>query len=153
MKDVRALRLARWLFTAAGVYGVAVLLPLYFLEANIAVGTGVLAHPEYFYGFVALAAQGVFFMIAYDPLRFRPAMLFAVLEKLAFAVPVFALFGSGRVVGSVVPFGAIDFFWAIVFASLWLLTPRLPRTLGFDLPHRCNWMLLEGAQRLPSTLM
>ena len=126
MKDVRALKLARWLFAAAGVYGVAVLLPLYFLEANIAVGTGVLAHPEYFYGFVgtALAAQGVFFMIAYDPLRFRPAMLFAVLEKLAFAVPLFALFGSGRVVGSVVPFGAIDFFWAIVFASLWLLTAK-----------------------------
>jgi hypothetical protein len=113
MKDVRGLTLARWLFAAAGVYGVAVLLPLYFLEAN-------------FYGFVgtALAAQGIFFMIAYDPLRFRPAMLFAVLEKLAFSVPVFALFGSGRVVGSVVPFGAIDFFWAIVFASLWLLTGK-----------------------------
>jgi len=36
-------------------------------------------------------------------------MLFALLEKLAFAIPVSVLFASGRVFGSVVVFGSIDF--------------------------------------------
>ena len=41
-------------------------------------------------------------------------MLFAVLEKLAFAILVSMLFASGRVFGSVVVFGSIDFAWAAV---------------------------------------
>ena len=127
MKGIRVIsRIARWLFVAAGFYGAAVLTTLFFLEARIARTSAVFTHPEYFYGFVgtALAAQIMFFIIAHDPLRFRPAMLFAVLEKLAFAVPVLVLFAYGRAAGSVVAFGAIDFLWAIAFASLWLLTGK-----------------------------
>ena len=130
MKDVLVSRWARWLFAASGFYGIMVLSPLYFLEAEIATTSGAFTHPEYFYGFVgtALAAQAMFFIIASDPLRFRPAMLFAVLEKLAFAVPVFVLYKSGHIAESLVVFGAIDFMWAIVFASLWLLTGKAAKS-------------------------
>jgi hypothetical protein len=124
-------KLARWLFAASGLYGIAVLAPLYLLEGEIAKTTAPFNHPEYFYGFVgtALAAQIMFFVIAYDPLRFRPAMLFGVLEKLAFAIPVCMLWASGRVTGPVVVFGGIDFLWAITFATLWMLTTeRKPQT-------------------------
>jgi len=129
MKNLWPSRLARWLFAASGIYGIVVLLPLYFVEADIAKASGAFTHPEYFYGFVgtALSAQAVFFIISYDPLRFRPAMLFAVLEKLAFAIPVFMLLASNRVSGPVVAFAGIDFTWAVVFALLWGLTRRAAR--------------------------
>lgn len=112
------IRWSRWLFAAAGIYGIAVLTPLYFLESQIAAGSQPFAHPEYYYGFIgtALASQAMFFMIASDPMRFWPAMIFAVLEKLAFAIPVFYLSLAGRLTGAVVAFGAIDFAWAIAFA-------------------------------------
>jgi len=62
MKDVQALKLARWLFATSGIYGLVVLLPLYFVEEDIAKASGAFTHPEYFYGFVgtALAAQIMF---------------------------------------------------------------------------------------------
>jgi len=34
MKNVQVPKLARWLFAASGIYGFAVLLPLYFVEAD-----------------------------------------------------------------------------------------------------------------------
>jgi len=67
---------------------------------------------------------------SYDPLRFRPAMLFAVLEKLAFAILVSMLFASGRVFGSVVVFGSIDFAWAALFATAWVFTGRAARDVS-----------------------
>ncbi len=71
------IRWSRWLFAAAGIYGIAVLAPLYFLESQIAAGSQPFAHPEYYYGFIgtALASQAMFFMIASDPMRFWPAMI------------------------------------------------------------------------------
>ncbi len=125
-------KLARWLFAVSSIYGVAVLSPLYFLEADIAKASAAFTHPEYFYGFIgtALSAQIMFFIIAYDPLRFRPAMLFAVLEKLAFAIPVFILATSGRASGAVVVFGAIDMMWAISFTSAWIATAKAAREVS-----------------------
>ena len=129
MKNAFPRKLASWLFAASGLYGIAVLSPLYWLEGEIAKTTGGFNHPEYFYGFVgtALSAQIMFFIVAYDPLRFRPAIFFAVLEKLAFAIPVFLLWASERLSGPVVAFGGIDFVWAIIFSALWVLTRGVAR--------------------------
>ncbi|MBR1279643.1 hypothetical protein JQ624_33950 [Bradyrhizobium sp. AUGA SZCCT0283] len=129
---MKTAKLARWLFAASGICGIAVLLPLYFVEAYIAKASGAFTQPEYFYGFIgtALTAQIMFFIISHDPLRFRPAMLFAVLEKLAFAIPVSMLFASGRVFGSVVVFGSIDFAWAALFAAAWVITGRAERDVS-----------------------
>jgi len=38
---------ARWLFRGAAIYGLIVLLPLYFLERQVAAPATLLAHPEY----------------------------------------------------------------------------------------------------------
>src|SRR5271168_2040324 len=45
-----------------------------------------ITHPMFFYGFVGvtLAWQLLFFAIAYQPVRLRPVIPFAVLEKLSF---------------------------------------------------------------------
>ncbi len=84
-------RFARRVFAIAGIYGLIVLVPQYFTESRIARDFPLaLTHPEYFYGFlgVAIAWQLGFLVIAKDPIRFRPLMVPAMLEKLGFSVPV-----------------------------------------------------------------
>jgi hypothetical protein len=77
----------RRLFRLAGIYGLLVMLPQYFLERRIGVDRPPpITHPEYFYGFigVAVAWQFVFLIIAADPIRYRALMLPAILEKATF---------------------------------------------------------------------
>jgi len=72
------MKFARIVFLIAGIYGILVLTPLYFLEQTIGRETPPpITHPEFFYGFVGvgLAWQIVFLIIARDPLRFRPMMI------------------------------------------------------------------------------
>ena len=80
---------ARRVFLIAGIYGLLVLLPLYFLEARIGRDQPpAITHPEYFYGFlgVAVSWQVAFLVISRDPVRFRPLMVPAVLEKATFGL-------------------------------------------------------------------
>lgn len=114
---------ARRVFTLAGIYGLLVLLPQYFMEERLGIDyPPPVTHPEHFYGFigVALAWQFGFLLIARDPQRYRLFMLPAVLEKLSFALPVFVLFAQGRVAGPLVGFAALD----VVLAALFLLAFR-----------------------------
>jgi hypothetical protein len=87
------------LFRAAGIYGIVVLLPLYFMENRI--GTDFppdITHAEYFYGFigVALAFQLVFLVIATDPVRYKPLMLPSMIEKFSYALAVAVLSAQER---------------------------------------------------------
>ncbi len=102
------------MFLGAGIYGIVVLLPQYFLELSVPP----LQRPEQFYGFVgvALVWQVVFLLIARDVRKYRPLMLVGVLEKLAFGVPVVVLFARGRVGGDVLAFGSIDLILGVLFA-------------------------------------
>jgi len=119
------MRLARWIFRLAGIYGILLLAPMYVLERQVAGPAGVLPHAENYYGFIgtALAAQVLFLIIARDPIRLRPAMLAGVLEKLAFGVPVWALWLQGRVAAPVVVFGTIDLVLAALFVLAYVRTP------------------------------
>jgi hypothetical protein len=125
------MRFAQWVFTIAGVYGVLALAPQYFLEKRVGLDhPPAITHPEYFYGFVgvALAWQVLFLMIGRDPIRLRPAMLAAILEKLSFAVAVPILYAQGRVSGTIVGFASIDALLAVLFAaSYWRTRPLTPR--------------------------
>ena len=121
------MRFARWVFLISGVYGIAVMLPQYFLEEKIGRDyPPPITHPEHFYGFVGvtLAWQVLFLVIAADPVRLRTAMPVAVLEKLAFAVAVPVLYALGRVPSALLPFAALDAMWAILFTLAFFRTPR-----------------------------
>src|SRR4029079_5891563 len=126
--DMVRIRLARWIFWVAGLYGLAVLVPQYFLLEQIARDTPpAVTHVEYFYGFVgtALVWQLAFLVIGHDPLRFRPLMLVAVLEKLAFGIPVAILYSSSAVPMNVFVFGMIDMSLGLCFVVAWQATrPR-----------------------------
>jgi len=94
------MRFARVVFIAAGVWGVVVLTPLYFLAdvtgRRYAAPTAV---PQFFYGFllVAMAWQIAFFVIGWNPGRFRPLMIPSVVEKLGYVVTVAVLYGQARI--------------------------------------------------------
>jgi hypothetical protein len=113
---------ARWLFLISGVWGLAVLIPHYFMEQSIAKQhPPAITHPEFFYGFtgVALAWQFVFLIIGSDPLRFRPMMLPSALEKFSFAAATIALYAAGRVSTPVLSAGLIDLLFGALFAVAW----------------------------------
>jgi hypothetical protein len=85
-----------------------------------------ITHPEHFYGFigVALAWQILFFVIARDPIRYRAAMIPAILEKLVFIVPCIVLYSQGRIASMILGAAILDGIWGILFAISYRMTPR-----------------------------
>jgi hypothetical protein len=127
------MKFARWVFTAAGVYGVVVMLPQLFLEDRISRDNPpAITHPEYFYGFVlvTLAWQLAFLVIGRDPVRFRLLMPVAVLEKLPFAITMFAMVATGRVGAAILPFATIDVVLGLLFAVSFWRTNGVQRSPG-----------------------
>ena len=122
---------ARRVFLTAAVYGVLVLAPQYFMEAKVGRDfPPPITHPEHFYGFigVALAWQVLFVVVARDPIRFRPVMPVAVLEKLAFGVAAVVLFTQGRIHAAVLGAGIIDLVLAALFITAFRRTPASAST-------------------------
>jgi hypothetical protein len=120
---------ARRTFQIAGIYGLLALVPMYFLEGRI--GRDIpppITHPEYFYGFlgVAVAWQFAFLVISRDPVRFRPLMIPAVLEKASFGLATIALWLAGRLPAQTLAFGLIDTTLGILFVLAYLRTPPSP---------------------------
>lgn len=119
------MRFAKWSFRLAGIYGILLLAPFYFLEAAIGAAGARILHPEYFYGFVgtALAAQLLFLLISIDPQRYRPLMIVAVLGKISFGIPAWILWLEGRIASAVVTLGTVDLVLAALFALSYVRTP------------------------------
>jgi hypothetical protein len=114
-------KFAHRVFFWSGVYGIVVLAPQYLIELGFGPPlVAPIAKPEHFYGFVgvALAWQLVFLVIARDVRRYRLLMLPAILEKLAFGLPVLLLFAADRVGTDVLVFGCLD----LVLGALFLLS-------------------------------
>ena len=117
---------ARRVFRWAAVYGILALAPLYFMETSLGSRQPPpITHPEFFYGFIgiALAWQVLFLVIARDPVRFRPAMLPAVLEKLAFGGAAIVLFACQRIAGPLLAGGLIDLGLAVAFVLAYRSIP------------------------------
>jgi hypothetical protein len=121
----REMKFAKWVFRIAGIYGIVVLLPFYFLENNTqAIPLPILTHPEYYYGFVglALAWQVVFLIIAADPAKYRLFMIPSVLEKFSFGGAVAVLYLSNRVGANMILPASVDTLLGILFLISFLKT-------------------------------
>ena len=120
------MRFAKWVFTGAGIYGILVMAPLYFLESSITKATGPITYPEYFYGFVGVtvAFQLVFLIIGRDPVRLRPIMPACMVEKISFGAAVFPLYFAHRVQsgGSILFFASVDLVLCALFIASWFKT-------------------------------
>jgi hypothetical protein len=109
---------ARWLFRLAGIYGLLVLLPQYFLENRVGVDNPpAITHPEYFYGFigVGVAWQVAFLVIGQDPPRYRMMILPAILEKGTFGIAAMVLFAQQRLSSPILIFAIIDLMLCVLF--------------------------------------
>ena len=113
------MKFVRIIFALAAAWGFIAVVPGLFGGAG--------PRPEYYYGFLGLALvfQLVFVMIAIDPARFRPLIPIAVLEKLAFFMPVTLLYLDGRVpLGPVFIGGMVDGLLMLLFALAWFLSRK-----------------------------
>ena len=120
------MRFAKHVFIIAGVWGLIIMPPLYFLESSInAQQPPAITHPEYFYGFigVTLVCQILFLVIASNPIRFRPIMLIALLEKVSYVLAIPLLFLAGRVPNAVLATAVPDFILAVLFVFAYRKTP------------------------------
>lgn len=128
LDDDPGVRFARLAFRGAGIYGILVLAPLYFLEDFInAHFPPPITHPDHFYGVigVALAWQVAFLVIATDPRRYRPLIPATLVEKFSFGIAVMVLFARGRVPLPVLGPALIDTMLGVLFAVAWR---RIPAT-------------------------
>ena len=94
------MRFAKIVFIVAGVWGIVVLTPLYFLlDVTGRQYAPPIAYPQFFYGFlsVAMAWQIAFLVIGSNPARFRLLMIPSIVEKLGYVVTVAVLHGQARI--------------------------------------------------------
>jgi hypothetical protein len=119
------MRFARFVFLLAGLYGVVSVLPLYLEDRYFASFPPAINRPEFYYGFVGvcLAWQVMFLVIASNPVRYRAAMLPAMLEKVSFAAVVPVLYLKERVEAVWLIFASIDAAWLVLFGISYLWTP------------------------------
>jgi hypothetical protein len=116
---------ARRVFFWAGIYGIAVLAPLYVIEDWLGRRfPPPITHPEFYYGFtgLAIAWQFVFLVISRDVVRYRPLMPAAMAEKFLFVLSSAALYVTGRMPadGLAGPFG--DLVLGVLFVAAWVRT-------------------------------
>lgn len=94
------MKFAKVVFGIAGVWGILVLVPMYFMFENIGNDSPPpITHPEFYFGFVGvgLAFQIAFLVIATDPVRFRPMILPALFEKWSYVGAMMVLHSQQRI--------------------------------------------------------
>ena len=121
------MRFARIIFLIAGIWGVLILTPLYFMFNTIGrQDPPPITHPAFYYGFVGagLAWQFAFLVIAKNPVRFRPMMLPSIIEKFTYGIALVTLYLQGRLHTADMGFGEIDLFFGVLFIAAFLKTPE-----------------------------
>ncbi len=110
------MKFTKIVFWIAGLFGLVASVGLYFTTGSYV-----------YYGLIAgvIAWQFAFFLIAWDPQRYRPMMIPAVLEKLIWVVTLVYLHLRGNVTprdlaAGVIPHGLLG----VLFVAAFLKTPR-----------------------------
>ena len=112
------MKFAKIVFWAAGIWGLLVLTPLFFIFDTIGRNDPPpVTHPGFYYGFatVGLAFQFVFIVIATDPVRFRPIIIPAILEKMSYVTVLDILYLQHRLRASDLVFAGTDFVLGLLF--------------------------------------
>ena len=122
------MKFAKRVFLIAGIYGLIVVLPMYFLEDK----TGrdyppAITHPEYYYAFAGVTAtwQVLYLFISTNPIRYRPLMIPPMLAKTSFVVAVAILYLQHRAPGVILGASMIDLALVILFIIAYLRTPAM----------------------------
>jgi hypothetical protein len=122
------MKFAKIVFWVAGVWGVLVLTPLFFIFDRIgSQDPPPITHPGFYYGFatVALAFQFVFLVIAQDPVCFRPMMIPSMFEKFSYVAALIALYLQQRMHAADLALAATDGLLGLLFAVAFVKTRGL----------------------------
>lgn len=126
---------AKRVYTIAAIYGLLVILPMYFSETRFSrEHPPAITHPEFFYGFlvVALPWQILFLLLAKDPARYRTLMIPTLLEKALFPVAAIVLFIQGRIPGIVFGLSLLDLLFCLLFAMAYFKTHGARSVSGIE---------------------
>ncbi len=121
------MKFAKIIFWIAGIWGVLVITPLFFMFNLIGrQDPPPITHPGFYYGFVtaALAWQIAFFVIARDPIRLRPLIVPAVIEKFGYGIVVLVLVSQNCMRSSDLMLGCVDLLLGALFVAAFVKTRR-----------------------------
>ena len=124
------MKFARFVFIAAGVWGIAVLTPFYWLiDVTGRRYAPPVEYPHFFYGFVsvAMAWQIAFLIIGSNPSRFRPLMIPGMLEKLSYVVTLAVLYSQSRIPAIDTQAAIPDLLLCILFVVAFVKTRAVQR--------------------------
>lgn len=153
------MRFASLTFRIAGIWGLVVIVPMYFLfDAIGRQNPPAMNHPQFYFGFlgVTLVWQLLFLTISKDPARYRPLFPAALLEKLVFIVTmmVLAIAGQIRVADAMV--AVPDSVLAVFFVMAMLRTdrsrPAKRGTGATDDPALTSYPTGDGAWRTQDSI-
>ncbi|HEV3418934.1 MAG TPA: hypothetical protein VG075_01410 [Candidatus Acidoferrum sp.] len=121
------MKFAKVAFWVAGIWGVLVITPLYFMFDLIGKqDPPAITHPGFYYGFVgcALAWQIAFLFIAREPVRLRPMMIPSMVEKFTYGIAVVTLVIQGRMHRTDLVFAGTDLTLGMLFVVAFVVTGR-----------------------------
>jgi hypothetical protein len=120
------MKFAKVVFWIAGIWGLLIIPPLYFMFDLIGrKDPPPITHPGFYYGFVgtALAWQIAFCTVATNPVRYRPLMIPSIVEKLAYGTAIVLLVLEHRTKPSDLVFAATDLILGALFIAAYWRTP------------------------------
>jgi hypothetical protein len=121
------MRFARAVFAVAGILGLVILLPGFFTIDMVGQQfPPPVTHPDFYYGFlcITVAWQVAFLVIATDPVRYRPLMPVAMLEKFPYVTMLLILFARGQLAPPQLAAVGIDGTLGVLFIAAYLRTRR-----------------------------
>jgi hypothetical protein len=121
------MRFARYVFAAAGVWGVLIVTPLFWMAGTIGRQyPPAITHPDFYYGFlvVTLAWQAAFLIVATDPVRYRPIMAAAMVEKFGYVLAMTLLWSRGAIAAGQFAVAVPDFVLGVLFVAAFIASGR-----------------------------
>lgn len=119
------MKFAKIVFWIAGIWGILVLTPLYFMFDVIGrQDPPPITHPAFYYGFVgaSLTWQIAFLIIATNPARFHPLIIACIIEKFSYATALIVLYLQRCLHPSDLTFGLVDLLFGVLFVFAFLKT-------------------------------
>jgi hypothetical protein len=119
------MKFAKITFWIAGIWGIVILTPLYFMFDLIGrQDPPPITHAAFYYGFisVALAFQVAFIFIARDPVQLRPMMIPSILEKFGYGATFVTLYLQHRLTPGDLALGCIDLLFGVLFVTAFVKT-------------------------------